>query len=275
MVRQYYVDEITNLSEQELHPVCETVEPPACLLGGWAVHLHVDQGFQDAYGRGYIGSRDIDIGFRVDPAWSEDDLPDTPVGRSLRNLEEQGYVPLSFRLVRYFDRETGDIITEEESKQLPPHQVFQMFLDVIPDTEDLDTFHDVFGFHPPAEPMLRPAFEEDAAEPITQYRAWDLPDTMLIADPDLLAAMKIRSIPLRDKDQKRVKDIADLHALLWYVTEYRDMKRSVVRRVTRDDLERMGTHLAKQGYEDAADLIGVDPELIQDSIEQLIADGTR
>lgn len=34
MVRQYYVSEITGISEQELRPLCQTVEPPACLLGG-------------------------------------------------------------------------------------------------------------------------------------------------------------------------------------------------------------------------------------------------
>lgn len=275
MVRQYYVDEITDLSEQELRPVCEMVDPPSCLLGGWAVHIHVDKGFQDAYGRGYIGSRDIDIGFHIDPAWSEVDLPDTPIGRSLRNLEELGYVPLSFRLVRYFNRETGDIITEEESRQLPPHQVFQLFLDVIPDTEDLDRFHEVFGFRPPAEPLLRHAIEEGAAEPLTKYRSWDMPDTMLIADPDLLAAMKIRSIPHRDKFQKRVKDIADLHAILWYIAEYQEMQRSVLGRVSNEDLDRMDSHLDEQGYEDTANLLGVDLELVRDSIEQLIAEGTQ
>ncbi len=70
MVRQYYADEITGISEEELRPLCQTVEPPACLLGGWAVHLHVNDGFRDAYGREYIGSRDVDLGFHVDPDWS-------------------------------------------------------------------------------------------------------------------------------------------------------------------------------------------------------------
>lgn len=275
MVRQYYVDEITNLSEQELRPVCETVDPPACLLGGWAVHLHVDPGFQEAYGRGYIGSRDIDLGFHIDPSWNEDTLPNTSIGRSLRNLEDQGYVPLSFRLVRYFNRDTGDNITEEESKQLPPHQVFQLFLDIIPDTDDLDTFHDVFGFRPPSEPLLQHAFEDDAAEPLSSYRAWDLPDTMRIADADLLAAMKIRSIPHRDKDQKRVKDLADLHALLWYVTDYAAMQTEALQWVSHEDVEQMQTHMDEQGYRDAADLLGVDQALIRDSIKQLIVEGTR
>lgn len=85
---------------------------------------------------------------------------------------------------------------------------------------DLDTFHEVFGFRPPAEPLLRHVFADDAAQPLTQFRSWDVPDALRVVDPDLLAAMKIRSIPDRDRGQKRVKDVADLHALLWHVRTY-------------------------------------------------------
>ena len=62
MVRQYYVPQVTELSEQELQAVFEAAQPPVCLLGGWAVHLHVTPGFRAEHGREYIGSRDIDIG---------------------------------------------------------------------------------------------------------------------------------------------------------------------------------------------------------------------
>ena len=40
-MRQYYVPQVTELSELELQAVFEAAEPPVCLLGGWAVHLHV------------------------------------------------------------------------------------------------------------------------------------------------------------------------------------------------------------------------------------------
>lgn len=66
MVRQYYVPQVTELSEQELREVFEAAEPPVCLLGGWAVHLHVNPGFRSEHGREYIGSRDIDIGVHID-----------------------------------------------------------------------------------------------------------------------------------------------------------------------------------------------------------------
>lgn len=274
MVRQYYVDAVTDLSEQELRPVCRTVEPPACLLGGWAVHLHVNDGFEAEHGRGYIGSRDIDLGFHVNPAWDADDLSASPVGQSLAALKEAGYDPVGFRLVRYFNRETGEHLTADEAQALPQHQVFQLFLDVIPNTTDLDAFADTFGFRPPAEPLLRHAFDDDAVTSLAAHRPWDIPDRMQVADADLVAAMKIRSIPDRDKEQKQVKDVADLHALLWYVTAYAEMQQQVLQWVSEEDLNQLDANLNRQRYAAAADLLQIDRDLVQDSIEQLVVAGT-
>jgi hypothetical protein len=51
MVAENYTDEITELSERELRGVFQTVEPQACLLGGWAVHIHVHAAFREATDR--------------------------------------------------------------------------------------------------------------------------------------------------------------------------------------------------------------------------------
>lgn len=151
MVRPYYVDEITAISERELRPIAETVEPPACLLGGWAVFHRVNSRFQQEYGRRFIGSRDIDIGFHVNPDWDADDLHESPVGEAVQRVQKIGYMPLSFRFVRHFERSTGEALTEDEARSLPPHQLFDLYLDLIMDTTDLDTFQEVLGFRPPAE----------------------------------------------------------------------------------------------------------------------------
>ena len=87
MMRQYYVDQVTELSEQELQSVFDVAEPPVCLLGGWAVHLHVNPRFESEHGRQYIGSRDIDLGIHVDPDWKPKELPGTPVGKSITRIE--------------------------------------------------------------------------------------------------------------------------------------------------------------------------------------------
>ena len=39
---------------------------------------------------------------------------------------------------------------------------------------------------------------------------------ILIPKPELLLAMKINSLPSRDKENKKIKDICDLFALAWY-----------------------------------------------------------
>lgn len=270
MVREYYVDEVTDISEQELRPLCHTIDPPACLLGGWAVHLHVNDKFQSEYRRGYIGSRDVDIGFHVNPEWGPDELKAAPVGQSVEQVLDEGYIPLSFRFVRYFNRDTEEILTEEEATALPSYQVFDLYLDVIPDTDELDTFHDVFGFRPPSDPLLGHVFTDGAAAPLTTARSWDLPEEMLIVNPDLLAAMKIRSIPDRDRNQKRVKDVADLHALLWYVRSYQEMKSAVRSWAADDDLEKLQNNVDGAIYEEAAQLLQIDEQLVRDSIEQLI-----
>jgi len=102
VVRQYYVPQVTELSEQELQAVFEAAEPPVCLLGGWAVHLHVTPGFQAEHSREYIGSRDIDIGVHVDTIWTGENLPETPVGNSISAIEDLGYTKSRFGFVQNF-----------------------------------------------------------------------------------------------------------------------------------------------------------------------------
>jgi hypothetical protein len=52
--RSQYAETVTALSEGELQTVLSAAEPPVCLLGGWAVHLAVTNGFQAAHDRAYL-----------------------------------------------------------------------------------------------------------------------------------------------------------------------------------------------------------------------------
>lgn len=270
MVRQYYVPQVTELSEQELQAVFEAAEPPVCLLGGWAVHLHVNPGFQSEHGRGYIGSRDIDIGVHVDSDWDQETIPDTPVGQSISAIEEMGYTKSRFGFVKHFHRDSQERIGDEEAREYGMHEVFQVYVDVIPDTTELEGFRDVFGFKPPAEPLLEPVFEDDRGEPLSEYVSWPVSSEKVIVPPELLAAMKIRSLPDRDKSHKRVKDVADLHALLWYVKDYDKMKTDVVEFVSDSDLGRLEDAIDETVFEDAAQLLTIDQQLITGSIRRLL-----
>lgn len=270
MVRQYYVPQVTELSEEELQAVFETAEPPVCLLGGWAVHLHVTPGFRSEHDREYIGSRDIDIGVHVEEKWTSEDLLETPVGASIPAIEELGYAKSRFGFVQNFLRDTQERISEDEASDHSMHEVFQVDVDVIPDTTELDVFRDVFGFKPPAEPLLAPVFEGGESEPLGEYVSWSLGDEKRIVPPELLAAMKIRSFPDRDKSHKRVKDVADLHALLWYVIDYADMKDAALAYVSDADLEAFSEAVDNPVFDEAANLLRVERELISNSINRLL-----
>lgn len=82
--------------------------------------------------------------------------------------------------------------------------------------------------------------------------------------------MKIRSLPDRDKSHKRVKDVSDLHALLWYVKDYGEMKTDALEYVSKSDLSRMEDAVDETIFENAAQLLQIDPQLISDSITRLI-----
>lgn len=148
--------------------------------------------------------------------------------------------------------------------------MFQVYIDVIPDTTELDEFRDVFGFKPPAEPLLAPVFDEGQGGELAAYVSWSPPAGKLIVSPELLAAMKIRSLPDRDKSHKRVKDVADLHALLWYVTDYTEMKTSALEYVSDSDVDQFTEAVNDKVFEDAATLLQIEPQLISDSVTRLL-----
>lgn len=269
--RSWYAESVTKLSEGELRDVLAAAEPPVCLLGGWAVHLHVTDGFHSAHGRAYIGSRDIDLGVHVDPEWSEDDLADSAVGRTLETIEaDLGYQRGRFGFYREFHRETGARLDAEAVRREPPHNVFRLDIDVMPDTPDLDAFEAAFGFRPPAEPLLEPVFEDDEGTALSAFVDWDVQPETVVVPAALLGAMKVRAIPQRDESHKLVKDLADLHALLWYVTDYDEMRMAIMDYLTEEDIHRFTAVANEDGYERAAGIIEVDSDLVRPSVEGLV-----
>lgn len=59
-----YKDIETETSYKYLKLVISKLEEPVCILGGWAVFFTVNENYQNQASRVYIGSRDIDVGFR-------------------------------------------------------------------------------------------------------------------------------------------------------------------------------------------------------------------
>jgi len=198
----------TRTSYKYLSEVIKNLKEPICILGGWAVFLHVNKKFQETQGRPYLGSRDIDLGFHVNEKSSDNELRDSVLMQTITILKEKlKFKALSFRLFKEVHTETEEEI--EEGQMVPAHFVFPMYIDLIVDNIPAN-FSKTFNFNPIDEPLLRLAFEN------SNSKIKEFGKDLLLPTPDLLLAMKITSLPNRDKEHKKIKDICDIFALLWY-----------------------------------------------------------
>jgi hypothetical protein len=200
----------TKTSQEQMQAIFSQLKIQTCLLGGWAVYYLVNQNFQKATGRTYIGSRDIDLGFHMNMDWNQEQLQNSEFATTIKVAESLGFNSVSFRLVKDFDIDTGKELTPEESAKLPLYQIFQLYIDPI-----VDCIHpeikNLLGFVPIDEPLLSLVFQEK------MHRTQPLfGKNILIPEPHVLLAMKINSAPRRDKEHKLLKDIADIYALLWH-----------------------------------------------------------
>lgn len=269
--RNQYSDAITEFSERELQQLLEIAAPPVCLLGGWAVHLHVTDAFQAEHGRQYIGSRDIDLGVQVDPGWDVATLHSKPVATTLTAVEcEMAFKRGRFGFYQYFHRTTKERLSDEEASEYPRHEIFRVDVDILPSTEDLDAFEEAFGFRPPAEPLLEPVFTDGDFQVLDEFVERHVPPGVRLASRAILAAMKVRAFPDRDKSHKREKDLCDLHALLWYGSDFSRLQPEVDARLTGEDIDRFRAEVTEELFESAALLIDVDPDVLQSSIQQMV-----
>jgi len=197
-------------SEKQLEKIFKQLKEPTCLLGGWATYHIVNKNFEKANGRKYIGSRDIDIGFHIDKHWNEERLRESGFITAIKTIENMGFRSISFRLVKDFVLDTRKELTPEESAKLPLYQIFQLYIDPV-----VDNIHpkikNLLGFVPIDEPLLSLVFQDKMYTITTLFEK-----TVLLPKPHVLLAMKLNSAPNRDKENKRIKDIADIYALLWY-----------------------------------------------------------
>ncbi len=200
----------TRTSYKYLKRVISALEEPIYILGGWAVFLHVNKNFQKAQGRSYLGSRDIDLGFHLDKNAIVEQMKNSVLAKSLDILQNKlKFKSVSFRLLKEIHTETEEEIGE--GKIIPAHFVFPMYVDVLVDNIPVK-FKDVFRFQPADEPLLRFVFDyEKHREELKEFnkRLW-------LPKPELLLATKLNALKMRDKEHKKIKDLCDIFALLWY-----------------------------------------------------------
>lgn len=79
----------------------------------------------------------------------------------------------------------------------------------------------------------------------------------------------MRSTPDRDKNQKRVKDLADIHSLLWYVADIAEVIDEMALYLDSGDIERFDNSVSETLIDQAASLISVDFDVVQASTNSL------
>jgi len=194
-----------------LKEIVARLPEPFVLIGGWGVYVTVNNSFADEHGATYLGSRDIDVCFQVDPECSESDLRACTFSQAIAVIQGIGYSPDgSFRYCKIIKRDTGEVITKEVAQKIGMYDLFYLYIDVM-----VDNIHpmqkDVFGFNVLDEPVIRRVFKESTGVAVTLDGV-----ELLIPPPVMLLATKLVSIQNRTKDDKLTKDACDIYAILWH-----------------------------------------------------------
>ena len=245
----------TKTPQKQLQDILNQLDDPLCLLGGWAVYYIVNQNFQKATGRDYIGSRDIDIGFHINKDWNKKQLEKSKFISTLKTLENMGFQSVSFRLFKDFNLDNGQELTPEESAKLPLYQIFQLYIDPV-----VDSIHpeikNLSGFVPIDEPLLSLVFQKKMYTVAAFFGK-----SIMLPKPHVLLAMKLNSAPRRDKEHKLIKDIADIYALLWHSdVPLPELKSQLYSVCSKEKTSKTIRSFTKQDIAQVSSLLGIAPE---------------
>jgi len=254
----------TDISQRCMQTVISKVREPVCMLGGWAVYLTVGENFRREHGRDYLGSRDIDLGFHIDKDWGRGELENSGLAVTMKTLNEMGFEFLSFRLVKHFHIGTRQELREEDAKTTPSHEIFDLFVDPVVDHIHPETLR-VFGFVPIDEPLLEHVFIGG------KYRTIELfGRKILLPLPQVLLATKLKSVRQRDKEHKRIKDIADIYALSWYSDEkLATLRAALAKVIPAQETKTIVESLAREDLNAVSDVLGVEALQVQRVLSEL------
>ncbi len=205
-----YAGPETSTSLEVLKELLPNLPEPVMVLGGWGVYFTVRATWIDAYSQEYFGSRDIDLGFYTPEDVSIEALKQGNMPATVAFLESEGFTRQGmYQIVRYHDWDTHEVLDPLRAASMPLYQYYTVAVDLITSSQRPD-LREVAGFQPFSEPLLALAFENRLHRQgieLDGRRIW-------LPAPHILAAMKLRSLPSRQKDEKSVKDVCDLYALV-------------------------------------------------------------
>lgn len=252
-----YESRVTNLSKMHLKELSEGIDDDIYLLGGWAVHYVVNENFKVTRGREYIGSRDIDIGFHFEEQWEKDVLKTCNFVSCIDQLIDLGFQWQGFRLYKDFDFETLKPLTKKESDSRSYYDILKMYVDPIVDTVHKD-FTEICGYNPIDEPLLKSGFSNNWFIQHSEF------DNIKVTQPHLLLAMKMNSVLNRDKDDKRIKDISDIFALMWHsIISFDDIKTRFRMIYDKNKASRIISKFDSADINKVSDTLGIDGSEIE------------
>lgn len=259
-----YQDYEVQVSQSQLSKVLSELGGQVCLLGGWAVYLTVNENFRASEGRNFMGSRDIDLGFHMDPSWTDAELRDSVFARTIARIEQVGFKPLSFRFVKRFHTETRAELSEEQARRVNQSFIFDMYVDPI-----VDVVHprakQVFGFVPVDEPLLSQVFTGKRFVIREEFGA-----KLMLPRPAVLLATKLNSVSNRDKEHKRIKDMADIYGLLWYSgAELGDLRSELFAMVAEEKVASVVSSFTEEDYSAVARNLGTEKAEVSSVLSEL------
>lgn len=167
-------------------------------------------------------------------------------------MEKLGYTPHGgFRYMLLLGEE-GEVLDEEPAMAIDGVTVHRLYIDPMV-THIHPELEEIWHFTPIDEPLLSEVFEkEDARHPLPDLG----PDAYLPATPYLVAT-KLKSFPDRTKDDKAVKDLCDLYALVAYGGASLADIQAVIHRLLDDVPDRIIKAQASEHLQQALDHLGV------------------
>ncbi len=173
----------TDLSFEYLNKIAKIRD--VLIIGGWAVHLYVNENYRRAFGIDYLKSRDIDIYIKLQD-----------ISSFIKEVKKLEFMPSSyfFRYELIYSRSKNRVIDEKEAKKQPIHDLVYVFLDLFTNKES----EKAWGIN---------IFNKATVININNIN---------VVDINTLLELKCFSFFEREKLDKEFKDACDIYALLIY-----------------------------------------------------------
>ncbi len=251
----------TTRSYEYLQKVVSVLEEPICLLGGWAIFLAVNKNYKANTGRDYLGSRDIDLGFHLEEG---KDFSKSAFIHSMKKLEDEGFREVGGRMVKELDFETGKELSKAEAQAKPLFDIHKMFVDLLVDyiPKSLDEKNRKLLLD---EILLEYVF----AKKENRTELDEFNKKLWLPKPWVLLAMKTKSLPGRQKEDKRKKDIADIAAILLFARE-ENAPPKMFEVLRKDKILQSLKGISQAEIKEAETLLGVQPNSFNAALSETI-----